>query len=71
MANGDCWDFRHEKSSISLPEEDDNASPLSCHFRGRIPLSRLPPCSGKQVGRTLGPLLMLVPARHALHRDNI
>ena len=29
--------------------------------RGRIPHSRSPPCSGKQVGRTLGPLLMLVP----------
>src|SRR6478735_6089583 len=58
-----------KKSSFRLPEEDDSASPLSCHSRSRIPLSRLPPCSGKQVGRTLRPFLMLVP--HVLHRQEI
>lgn len=26
--------------------EEDLASPLRCHFRGRIPLPRKPPCQG-------------------------
>jgi hypothetical protein len=29
-----------------VTEEDRLSSPLGCHLRGRIPLSRSPPCQG-------------------------
>jgi hypothetical protein len=36
------------------------SSPLGCHLRGRIPLSRYPPCQGRQVGECAGALLLML-----------
>ena len=36
------------------------SSPLGCHVCGRIPLSRRPPCQGRQVGECASALLLML-----------
>ena len=59
--------FGHKKSSGQLPEED-MSSPLGCHVCGRIPLSRRPPCQGRQVGECASALVLMMFGRIASSR---